>query len=303
MPSFETIKYEKEDGFVTLTLDRPHRLNAMNRQMQIERNLAFREVLKDPEVNAFIFTGSPRPDGRPCFCAGADLKEDAEGIPRWENTDLRGPGYMEEDDLFPGNTAAGMLWAKRPRLEAPIFINIAWAPKISIAAIDGPCTAGGLELALACDIIICSETAMVFDSHVKNLQMAIGGGAVSTNLVRRVGYSKALELCLTGEPIDGKEAKEIGLANFVFPADTMLDEAKNLARTIAARRPAAVQYTKLSCRAVFDRDYNAQWTESMEWSRLQKLEPDHGDGWGTWSGLSGAAGNWAETNQARKASS
>jgi enoyl-CoA hydratase/carnithine racemase len=300
MPELETIKYEKEDGFVTLTLNRPERLNAMNRQMQIERNLAFREILKDPEVKAFIITGSPRPDGRPCFCAGADLKEDAQGVPRWENTDLRGPGYMEEDDLFPGNTAAGMLWAKRPRLEAPIFIDMAWAPKISIAAIDGVCTAGGLELALACDLIVCSETAMVFDSHVKNLQMAIGGGAVTTNLTKRVGYSKALELCITGEPVDGNEAKAIGLANKVFTPDTMLDEAKLLARKIADMRPAAVQYTKLSCRSVFDRDYNAQWTESMEWSRLQRLEPDRGDGWGPWSGLSGAAGDWAQKNKDRK---
>lgn len=303
MPEFETIKWEKEDGFVTLTLNRPERLNAMNRQMQIERNLAFREVLKDPEVHAFIFTGSPRPDGRPCFCAGADLKEDAEGVPRWENTDWRGPGYMEEDSLFPSNTAAGMLWAKRPQLVAPLFINIAWAPKISIAAIDGPCTAGGMELALACDIIVCSETAMMFDSHVKNLQMAIGGGAVTTNLVRRVGYSKALELALTGDPIDGKEAKAIGLANFVFPPETMLEETKKLARKIAGMRPAAVQYTKMSCRSVFDRDYNQQWQESMEWSRLQRLEPDHGDGWGSWDGLKGAAGNWADKNKERKESS
>ena len=59
---FETIKYEKEDGFVTLTLNRPERLNALNRQMQIERNLAFREILRDPEVKAFIITGAPRPD-------------------------------------------------------------------------------------------------------------------------------------------------------------------------------------------------------------------------------------------------
>jgi enoyl-CoA hydratase/carnithine racemase len=299
MPGLEMIKYEKEDGFVTLTLNRPKSLNALNRQMQIERNLAFRQILKDPEVKAFIITGAPRPDGRPCFCAGADLKEDAQGIPRWEDTDVRGPGYIEEDELFPSNTAAGMLWSRRPRLDKPILIDMAWAPKISIAAIDGVCTAGGIEFALACDIIVCSETAMVFDSHVKNLQMAIGGGAVCTNLTRRVGYSKALELCLTGDPIDGKEAKAIGFANMVFPPDKMLAEAKNLARKIAGMRPAAVHYTKLSCRSVFDRDYNALYSESLEWSRLQIHEPDQGDGWGSWSGLAGSAGSWAQKNKER----
>jgi enoyl-CoA hydratase len=302
MPTFETIKYEKEDGFVTLTLNRPASLNALNRQMQIERNLAFREILKDPDVKAFIITGAPRPDGRPCFCAGADLKEDANGAPRWEDTDLRGPAFLEEDELFPSNTVAGMLWSRRPRLEKPILIDIPWAPKISIAAIDGVCTAGGIELALACDLIVCSETAIVFDSHVKNLQMAIGGGAVCTNLTKRVGYSKALELCITGDPINGTEAKAVGFANMVFPPDKMLEGAKNLARKIASMRPAAVQYTKLSCRSVFDRDLNAQYFESLEWAKLQKLEPDRGDGWGSWSGLAGSAEAWAKKNRDEKSS-
>jgi len=76
---YETIKYEKEDGFVVITLNRPERLNALNHQLLQDLSHAHREILKDKEVNAWIVTGSPRPDGRPCFSAGADLKTTLRG--------------------------------------------------------------------------------------------------------------------------------------------------------------------------------------------------------------------------------
>lgn len=117
-------------------------------------------------------------------------------------------------------------------------------------------TAGGIEVALACDIILASETAQFFDSHVKNLKIAIGGGSVTTVLTRRVGYSKALEMCVLEEYIDRKEAKAIGLANQIYPPDKLMIEAKNMTQKIAAIQPTAVQTTKLSYRSVFDSNYN-----------------------------------------------
>ena len=80
--NFETLKYEKEDGFVVVTMNRPERLNAMSRKLMEEFDLAFHEVLRDKDVKCWIITGAPRPDGRPCFSAGGDLKDDAAGIPR-----------------------------------------------------------------------------------------------------------------------------------------------------------------------------------------------------------------------------
>ena len=80
---------------------------------------------------------------------------------------------------------------------APMFSNMLWSPKISIAAVDGVATAGGIESALSCDIILASETAQFFDSHVKNLKIAVGKGSVTTGLTKRVGYNKALEICIT----------------------------------------------------------------------------------------------------------
>ncbi len=271
---YETIKYEKEDGFVVITLNRPERLNAMNVQLMKEFDHAHHEILKDDEVKAWIVTGAPRTDGRPCFSAGADLKDDASGIKRWEFPEHRGPFYLEEDQLFPTNTCAGRLWAKRPTLESPMFLNLVWSPKISIAAVDGVATAGGIELALVCDIILVSETALITDSHVKNLHIGIGGGSVTTTLTRRVGYAKALELCLLGEFIDGKEALRIGFANRCYPPDKLMDGAKEMARTIAGMDPAAVQITKLTCRSVFDWNYNQTWDYSQELLRWQYFEPD-----------------------------
>jgi enoyl-CoA hydratase/carnithine racemase len=283
---YETLKYEKEDGFVVLTLNRPERLNAMNTQLLKELDHAHHEILKDDKVISWIVTGAPRPDGRPCFSAGADLKDDAAGTSRWDYPDHKGPFFIEEEQMFPVNTAAGRLWAKRPRIMAmPIFTDIAWSPKISIAAVDGVATAGGIELALVCDIILASETAQFTDSHVKNLRSAVGGGSVTTTLTRRVGYSKALELCILGDFIDGNEAYRIGLANRVYPPDKLMEGAKEMARKIAGMRPAALHLTKLSCRSVFDANYNQTWNYGDELLKWNRLDP-------TWVGLQGVTKQW-----------
>lgn len=287
---FECLKYDKEDGFVVLTLNRPERLNAFNRKLNEEMGLAIHQILKDDEVRCFIITGAPRPDGRPCFSAGGDLKDDAEGIPRWDYPDHLGPLYREEENLFPANTPAGRLWHKRPRLIAPKYTNLLWSPKISIAAVDGIATAGGIELALACDILLASETAQFTDSHVKNLQIAIGKGSVTTGLTRRIGYSKALEMCLLGEFIDGKEAHRIGLANQVFTPEKLLDGAKEMATKIAAMRPEAVQVTKHACRAAADGELNDSWNYADELLDSMTADP-------AYQGLKGVTKKWAKRDR------
>lgn len=284
---YETLKYEKEDGFAVVTINRPERLNAMNRQFFKDFTHVHNEILKDKEVNAWILTGAPRPDGRPCFSAGADLKDDAEGQKRYDYPEFRGPYYNEEDELFPMNTPAGRLWAKRPRLPAPIFFDVVWSPKISIAAIDGIAIAFGIELALVCDIILVAETARISDTHVKNLQFAIGGGSVTTSLARKVGYSKALEILITGDWMDGKEALRIGFANQCYPSAKLMDEAKAMAKRIAGMRPGAVQLTKLSCRSVLDMGYNQAWAYGEELLRWGELDPE-------WVGLQRVTQDWGK---------
>jgi enoyl-CoA hydratase/carnithine racemase len=261
---YKTIKYEKdkEGGFALITLNRPEALNAQNVQMKKELQWVFYEVMKDPEVKVYIFTGAPRADGRPCFCAGMDLKEMAQGIDyHWP--ELKGELYDIEDRMFDMASPAGQLWASRPALPRnPTWWFHVWCPKISIAAVDGIATAGGIELAVVCDIVLASETAQFLDTHVKNLGIGIGGGSITTNLVYKIGYSRAMQLTLMGDSIDGKKAYEWGLANEVYPPDQLLPAAKEMARKIAAMRPEAVHMTKLSCRTALEMGYNEAYRYS-----------------------------------------
>jgi len=251
MIEYETIIYKKNDGFVTITLNRPKSLNALNFKMWEEINRALNDINDDDEIKAFIFTGASRPDGRPCFCAGADLKEmsgyTSDGILQPpDNTDVANVTHIKSSWV---RNFWELRWPK-PTM-APTFEKITWSPKISIAAIDGICTAGGTELALACDLTLVSETAEISDMHAKNLGW-IGGAAATANMAWRVGVLKAIELCLTGDVIDGKEAHRIGFANQVWPPDQYLDKAKELAMKIASVRLAAVTMTKATCRSVED---------------------------------------------------
>jgi enoyl-CoA hydratase/carnithine racemase len=238
--AYETIIYEKEDGVATITLNRPQRLNAMSLQLRQELEDALDQSENDQEINAIIITGAPRPDGRPCFCAGADLKEGNQGIQ--SPMEKKKEGVLDEiDGMWKGNNGeAHRVWDKIATLSKP-----------TIAAIDGVCTAGGLELILCCDLRVASETAQISDLHVKNMH-SIGGAAATARLARLVGLAKAKELIFTGDPVDGHEAWRIGLANQVFPAERLMEEAKNLGRKIASMRPEAIRMAKASINIAAD---------------------------------------------------
>lgn len=258
MTEYETIIYKKNDGFVTITLNRPKSLNALNLRMWEEINRALNDINDDDEIKAFIFTGASRPDGRPCFCAGADLKEmsgfTSDGILQPpDNTGVANVRRVR-------SSWAGTHWELlRPKpAMAPTFERIMWSPKISIAAVDGVCTAGGIELALACDLTVVSETAEISDMHAKNLGW-IGGAAATANMAWRVGVMKAIELCCTGDVIKGKEAYRIGFANQVWPPDQYLYKAEELAMKIASVRLAALTMIKATCRSVEDMDRKSTW--------------------------------------------
>lgn len=272
---YKTIKFEKREGYCLITLNRPKALNTLNVQMWDELNDAHEWIDRDDEINAFIFTGAPRPDGRPCFCAGGDLKEMSTLVPEGQIPDMG-----DEEKPKPASSVVRNFYMQRQPRGAlvPTFENITWNPKISIAAIDGTCTAGGTELALSCDIIIASETARISDMHVSNLGW-IGGAAGATNMAWRVGTSKAIELCCTGDVIDGKEAHRIGLANQVYPSDQYLEKAEELGKKLGGMRLSALMMTKATCQSVQDMDRISSRRYSDEAFAALSSEPDKGD-WG-----------------------
>ncbi len=209
---YEAIKYEMDDHIAIITLNRPGALNAMNTPVVREMLQAIDEADRDDNVRVIIITGAPRPDGRPCFSAGGDLKRDPKEVDFNWLLEIRELFHKVEDFLKP-----------------------------VIAAIDGVCTGGGIELAAACDIRLASETAQISDFHLKNLGLGVGGAGAASRVSRIVGLARAKQLIFTGQVLNGREAEKWGFVNEVFPPDKLMEGAKDMARKIAAMRPSGVR--------------------------------------------------------------
>lgn len=232
----EDLLFQKEDRVAIVTLNRPQRLNALSERIQNELVAVLDEMEKDDDVGAMILTGAPRPDGRPCFSAGADIKEMAERGGAISQLLL---GTLEEG-------AIKTLWAVGENRDKWQFTwnRLQQFSKPTIAAIDGVCTAGGLELALSCDIRVAAETAQIRDLHMANLGI-LGGGGLQTWLPRMIGVAKAKELMWTGDPIDGNEAYRLDFVQRVFPPDKLIEGAKELAKKIAANPTVPMKVSKM----------------------------------------------------------
>ena len=152
---FRHILYEKRaDGVAVLTLNRPERLNALHAEVLLEIDAALDDIESSGQVRCFLLCGAPRPDGRPCFCAGFDLKSVAEGVPADPSIGLRVAQRLD-DLLVP-----------------------------SIAVVDGVCSTGGAEIAVACDLRVVGEGAQIGDWHLKNLGTGLGGWGAATRWQR-----------------------------------------------------------------------------------------------------------------------
>jgi enoyl-CoA hydratase/carnithine racemase len=237
--SYETLRLEKpEDGVAVVTLDRPQRLNAINGALLRELDALLGEIEKDDAVRAFLITGAPRPDGRPCFSAGFDLKSIGEG-----GRPERGLGQHVTDRL--------------DDLSKP-----------SIAVVDGICSTGGGELALAADLRLVGEQLELSDWHLKNLGIGLGEWGAATRWTRLVGAQKAKEVLLTGRVLGAAEAVSCGWALARHPSAALMGEALAMARAIARMNPVGVRATLLHVDHSEDmsRDQSLRW--ALELPRL-----------------------------------
>ncbi|MBE0481525.1 MAG: enoyl-CoA hydratase/isomerase family protein [Dehalococcoidia bacterium] len=235
--TYETLIFEQSDGVAVVTLNRPDRLNALSPGLIHELALATEELKKNDEIKVAVITGARRPDGRPCFSAGVDLKEAAK-LSSEEGQAIRREAMAFLDDLES-------------------------LPKPTIGAIDGVCTAGGLELALVLDIRIASTTAAISDMHVKNLG-GMGGFGLPARLPRLIGSSRAKEMAFTGDVLNGEEAWRIGLVNRVCAPEQLMEESLKLARQIAGMRPLALEANK----ACFDMGLNMDLHEALRYAEV-----------------------------------
>ena len=206
------VEYEKKDGMVIMTLDDQKKLNALSAGIKEGLEKGFNMADADDEVQVAIITGAGR-----AFCAGADIT----GI------ELN-PSSMK---LYMKDLCANVL----RRAETMI--------KPVIAAVNGLCLGGGLELAISCDIIIASDNARF---GVPEAKIGLVPGFAIVRLHQMVSRQKAKELIMTADPISAEEALRIGLVNNVTPHDKLMDEAVNMAKRIMKNPPLAVQFAKSS---------------------------------------------------------
>jgi len=209
-----TVDCSREDSVALLVLNRPEALNALDPETQQALSEALRAVKQDPGVRVVIVTGA----GAKAFCVGADLKK------------TMPPVESHAQLAFGGGS------------EAPRWIDAIEMDKPIICAINGMAMGGGLELALACDIRICVETAVFALPEVRVGSIPGAGG--TQRLPRTIGMSDAMLMLLAAERIDAVEALRIGLVSRVVPPERLMDEARAIAAKIATNAPLAVNAVK-----------------------------------------------------------
>ncbi|MFI5953196.1 enoyl-CoA hydratase/isomerase family protein [Cryptosporangium sp. NPDC051539] len=205
----DTLLVTTEDAVRILVLNRPAVHNALDEELGTRLRDAIRAADADPAVRAIVLTGA----GSRAFCAGGDLKQMVS----------RGP--------LMGNGARVITRALRERPSKPL-----------IAAVNGLAYGGGLEIVLACDLAVASETATFALPEVRRGVLATGGGLV--RLSRLVGQRRALEMTLTGAPVDALTASSWGLVNGVVAPERVVPAAVELAAIVSANAPLAVALSK-----------------------------------------------------------
>ncbi len=204
----QTLLTELEQGVLTVTVNRPDKLNALNRTVIDDLFVLMDQVETDPAIRGVILTGA----GAKAFVAGADISEFT--------------ALSKEE---------AMALAKRGQ---DCFFRIERSAKPIIAAVNGFALGGGCELAMSCHFRIAAENAKFGQPEV-NLGLIPGYGGTQ-RLTQLVGKGRALELMMSGNMINATEAHRMGLVNHVFPLESLLEEAKKLMNTILSKGPQSV---------------------------------------------------------------
>jgi enoyl-CoA hydratase/carnithine racemase len=214
---YETLAYDTRDHVARITLDRPQVGNAINMQMATELEHVCQQVNQDREARVVIITGS----GSKAFCLGEDLDEFSSAILG------SSPSLTELKDFSLCCNVAAMVAS----IECPV-----------LAALNGDTFGMGLAIALACDLRLASDQALFCVPDLSRGYLMASG--ITQWLPRIVGRGKAMEMILTAEPVDARQAHRIGLIHRIAPPDQVLAETEKLAGQIAAGAPVASRYVK-----------------------------------------------------------
>lgn len=216
----ETLLLGIADGILTITINRPDKLNALNAQVLSNLDTILQDVYQEKNIHGVIITGS----GEKAFVAGADISEFSQ---------------LNADEAY-----------RLARKGQDIFSTIERSPKPIIAAVNGFALGGGCELALACHIRIASSNAKFGQPEV-NLGLIPGYGGTQ-RLPHLVGKGKAMEIILSGNMVDATEAHRIGLINHITTPEELIPYTTSLLKTILSKSPSAVSKCIAAINAVYD---------------------------------------------------
>jgi 2-(1,2-epoxy-1,2-dihydrophenyl)acetyl-CoA isomerase len=233
------VHVERDQGRAVLTLCDPERLNPLSPGLMVQLRARLNDLIADPSVRAIVITGQD-----PAFCAGGDLDMIESGA----------RAIQAASD--PSDTTDAWRWIRR---QFGGFVRtIASTDKIFIAAVNGAAAGVGLAFALACDVIIASDRAVLVPAFGRlGLVPEVG---TSWLLTRRLGYHSAMALYITGRHLDAAEAARLGLVQEVHPHHDLLPAAQRWCERISAFPPHALEMTKPLLRAAAD----APWEQSLK---------------------------------------
>jgi len=207
---YQTLLTELDNGTLTVTVNRPDKLNALNKHVIEDLGKVVEEIYNNSEIKSAIITGA----GEKAFVAGADITE-------FTQLDKEG----------------GIALAKKGHDQ--VFDKIENSPKPIVAAVNGFALGGGCELAMACHFRVASENAKFGQPEV-NLGLIPGYGGTQ-RLTQLIGKGKAMELMMTADMIGADEAKALGLVNYVYPQSELIAKTKEILKKIQAKAPIAIE--------------------------------------------------------------
>jgi len=237
---YQTLLTSIENNVLTITINRPEKLNALNKNVFTDLDQALNDIEKNPEIRSAIITGA----GLKAFVAGADISEFSD---------------LTKDQA--------MVMAQTGQ---DIFLRIERCSKPIIAAVNGFALGGGCELSMACHFRVASENAKFGQPEV-NLGLIPGYGGTQ-RLVQLIGKGRALELLMSGNMIDAHEAKQFGLVNHVTSVDNLLEQARLILSVINSKAPLAVAACIKTANAVYDETINGFDLEIKEFGNCFATE-------------------------------
>lgn len=245
--SYEHILTERDGNILTLTLNRPDRMNAVNGRLHTELSTIFRDVNRDNDAWAVILTGAGR-----AFCAGGDVGGMASS----------GSGSNVERRVAEIRGEAQEIVHSMLDLEKPL-----------VGKINGPAVGLGATIALLCDVVVASDRARIGDRHVNVGLVAGDGGAVIWPWL--VGINRAKELLMTGELIQGEDLVRMGIANHLVDGDELDAFCLEKARQLAGMAPYAARATKQTLNKILKAQAEMVLDIGLGWEWLSMRQDDH----------------------------